>query len=1029
MEKNMNDPGKPQRSLVSILIRSTNRPELNFALASIAAQTYPTIEIVIVNAAGEGVVAIPADFPIAVRVLNGQPLKRSLAANVLLDAARGRWGLFLDDDDWLAPGHVERLAAAMDANPKLAAAYAGVSCVEFNLSAVDGFKELRRFDEPHDGVRLMFENYIPINAVLFDLALTRQAGGPRFEPEFDLFEDWDFWLQMLTLGSFWHVPGVSAYYRIHGNSGMGVRLDEGALAEVALDQLLAKWRTRWSAENLHSMVGYSRKGYQYQRLDDTFKIFQKEANEALEATRTVMANQLINEREIALASIAGVREAYEVQLASEREVARAEIADAIHGCEVRLADEREVARAEVADARKLHEDKLASEREVANALLLKVHQALEDQLIREREIARTTTQELHKLQEDLIASYENSNSWRLTRPLRDVRRSATRVGLPKQMADFKVTFFRGLLKLAMLAYRSKALAAVVGTVPPTVKQRIRNNLLQHTFVPGAQAQAGPQTNLALEPIPKVSIIIPLYGHVRYIEKCILSALAQDWEDFEVIVVNDASQDPRVQALLDKLEGLPKLTIVHNPSNVGICLTQNRALTLSNGSVIAFLDCDDYLRPDAISTCMRSWRDDVVYLHSGRINVDENDSEINRINFVSLPRQDYFAENLSAMFATHLKLIRRDVFARVGLFDPRFDSAQDYELLMRVAFHYPSSSFVHVPDFVYYHRLHAEQTTETKRNTQNSMTGLIQGEARRRQEIKLGKYSRFVSFIMLSYGKHSQTLKAIEGLQATVCIPHEIILYDNGSDADTVAFLKNNIDGRFDHVQVFYGDRNLGPALGRRKALEKARGEWVIIFDNDEVPESGWLEELLLRAESMENVGAVCCRVAFPDKTLQFSGGKVEFTDDNTIDLALFDRGKRYDDLSACAFREVDWCPIGATLFTQNIARYLHDGYPNTFEDAGVSFMLKKQGLKLLNAPGALVWHEHITFQPKTEMREQYMRDRYNPKMMLKSVASFYKENGLLIYDEYIWRENGLKSLDRDQILVRLNEALATETRF
>ena len=97
------------------------------------------------------------------------------------------------------------------------------------------------------------------------------------------------------------------------------------------------------------------------------------------------------------------------------------------------------------------------------------------------------------------------------------------------------------------------------------------------------------------------------------------------------------------------------------------------MVLSTGDIIAFLDCDDYLTPDAISTCMRHWRDDVVYLHTGRINVDDSGCEINRINFVSLPRQDYFAENLNAMYATHLKLIRRDAFARVGLFDPRFDS--------------------------------------------------------------------------------------------------------------------------------------------------------------------------------------------------------------------------------------------------------------------------------------------------------------------------------------------------------------------
>jgi glycosyltransferase involved in cell wall biosynthesis len=985
MKINSNYAGKSELSLVSILIRSTGRPELAQALASVAAQTYPAIEVVIVDAVGTGVVSVPPDFPVPWRVLSGQRLQRSLAANVLLEAARGRWALFLDDDDWLAPEHIERLVAAMDADPQLVAAYAGVSCVEFNVAAVDGFTEVRRFDELHDPVRLMFENYIPINAILFDLAVTREAHGPRFDPDFDLFEDWDFWLQLLALGPFWHVAGVSAFYRIHGDSGVGVRLEEGSQAEVALDQLIAKWRPRWSAEHLHSMVGFSRKGYQYQRLDDAFKDLQMESSKAIEATR----------REF----------------------------------EEKLACEREVAHSNLETTRRALEDQLAHEREQAQIALAKACQALSDQMAGERELARVNFQAAHRENEERIATYENSHSWRVTRPLRDIRRSAQRWSEFKPLAAFQVGAARGLLRLATRAYRSNALAGVVRMVPASFKRRVRNALLQKTFVLGAQAETGLQTHLTLDAEPKVSIVIPLYNHVRYIEKCILSALAQDWTNLEVIVVNDASPDPRVRSILDRLEGLPRLTIEHNVGNMGICLAQNRALTLSSGDVIAFLDCDDYLMPDAISTCMRSWRDDVVYLHSGRINVDENDCEINRINFASLPRHDYFAENLNAMYATHLKLIRRDAFVRVGLFDPRFDSAQDYEMLMRVAFHYPSSSFIHVPEFLYCHRLHSEQTTEKQRVQQDRMTTLIQDEARLRESIRLGQYSRFVSFIMLSYGKHSQTLKAIEGLRATVRIPHEIILYDNGSDADTVAFLKSEIDGKFDHVQVFYGDRNLGPALGRRMALEKASGEWVIIFDNDEIPEPGWLEELLLRADSMDDVGAVCCRVAFPDKTLQFSGGKVDLTDDDGIDLALFDRGLRYDDLSTCVFREVDWCPIGATLFTQNIARYLHDGYPNTFEDAGVSFALKKQGLKLLNAPGALVWHHHIIFQPKAEMREQYMRDRYNPKMMLKSVASFYKENGLLIHDEYIWRENGLQALSRDQILVRLDEALAFETRF
>lgn len=949
--------------LVSILIRSTARPELVKALASVAAQTYPSIEVIIIDAAGGGAVTVRADYPVPVRVLSpGHRLQRSLAANALLDAAQGRWGLFLDDDDWLEPHHVERLVTVLEANSQLVAAYGGVSCVEDAEDATGEFAEVRRFDEPHDPVRLMIENYIPINAALFDLQATRKPGGPRFDADFDLFEDWDFWLQLLGLGPFQHVPGISAFYRIHGDSGAGVRIKEAKQAEVALDHLLAKWRPRWTAEQLHQLIGLARHVYRMRP----------------------QVSQLEEE----------LRETHS-----------------------RQAFERKAASQALEEANR----QMTADRESARLTLEETHA----QMVLEREADREAGRQALENQK---IYYERSRSWRFTRPLRAAMDSARRLRDAEPLTSVRVTLFRKLLSLATRIYRSAALAGLMRRIPAPLKRRLRNALMHRTYAPGTGIQTGLLVDRPLGTEPKVSIVIPVYNHARYIEQCIRSALAQSWANLEVIVVNDASPDPEVRKILDGLKD-PRLVIEHSARNMGICQTQNRAMVLSSGDIIAFLDCDDYLAPHAISACMRYWRDDVVYLHTGRMNVDENDREINRINFISLPRQDYFAENLNAMYATHLKLIRRDVFARVGLFDPRFDSAQDYDMLMRVAFHFPSSSFVHVPDFVYFHRLHSQQTTETQRTQQDRMTTLIQKEARLREGIKQGNYSRFVSFIMLSYGKHTQTLKAIEGLKDTVRIPHEIILYDNGSDAETVEFLKNEIDGQFDDVQVFYGKRNLGPAQGRRVALEKARGEWVIIFDNDEIPEPGWLEELLVRAVSVDNVGAVCCRVVFPDEKLQFSGGKSVITDDGLIDLALHDRGERYDDLSTCAFREVDWCPIGATLFTRNIANYLHEGYPNTFEDAGVSFALKKQGLKLLNAPGALVWHDHITFQPMAEMREQYMRDRYNPKMMLKSVASFYQENDLLIHDEYIWRENGLQDLSREQILARLDEALEQETRF
>jgi len=134
-----------------------------------------------------------------------------------------------------------------------------------------------------------------------------------------------------------------------------------------------------------------------------------------------------------------------------------------------------------------------------------------------------------------------------------------------------------------------------------------------------------------------------------------------------------------------------------------------------------------------------------------------------------------------------------------------------------------------------------------------------------------------------------------------------------------------------------------------------------------------------------------------------------------IELGLCDRDQDVAELATMVLRECDWCPIGATLFTVNPGPFLHQGYPNAFEDAGVSMALRRQGLRLLNSPASWVWHEHFLFQDKLEMKDRYLRGRYDPRRMLTSIASFYAETGLIIHDEYVWRENGLFALSRAEL--------------
>jgi hypothetical protein len=233
------------RPLVSVLVRSTGRRYLSQALDSVAGQTHAPIEIVVVAAVADHPPLPAQSGPHALRLIETErPLRRSEAANRALDAARGDYLLFLDDDDWLMPGHVGTLLARLQALPEARVAYTGVALVDGQGRPLG-----QVFDLPFDGVRQLAGNLTPIHAVLFSAEL--RARGCRFDEGLDLYEDWDFWLQLAQHSVFVHSPGVSAVYRIHDSSGVHA---EAAAPGPATLQLYEKWRARWTPGQLAGLM-------------------------------------------------------------------------------------------------------------------------------------------------------------------------------------------------------------------------------------------------------------------------------------------------------------------------------------------------------------------------------------------------------------------------------------------------------------------------------------------------------------------------------------------------------------------------------------------------------------------------------------------------------------------------------------------------------------------------------------------------------------------------------------------------------
>ena len=124
---------------------------------------------------------------------------------------------------------------------------------------------------------------------------------------------------------------------------------------------------------------------------------------------------------------------------------------------------------------------------------------------------------------------------------------------------------------------------------------------------------------------KLSIIIPVYNAEQYLKKCLESVFQQNLklEDFEVICINDGSTD-KTQQILEEFQKKYTNIILENQENFGEAISRNKAISLSKGEYITFLDSDDYYDALTLSKALQiiaSQNLDILYLKMNYISED------------------------------------------------------------------------------------------------------------------------------------------------------------------------------------------------------------------------------------------------------------------------------------------------------------------------------------------------------------------------------------------------------------------------
>jgi glycosyltransferase involved in cell wall biosynthesis len=191
----------------------------------------------------------------------------------------------------------------------------------------------------------------------------------------------------------------------------------------------------------------------------------------------------------------------------------------------------------------------------------------------------------------------------------------------------------------------------------------------------------------------ISVVIPVYNGEKTIRQTLESVLNQTFTDFEVIVINDGSQDATLEIVANIAD--PRLKVFSYP-NAGQAASRNRGLSQARGEFIAFLDADDLWTSDKLEAQLRVLQENpqAAVAYSWSDCIDESGNFLREASHRTV-NGDVYAKLLLTDFLDNGSnpLIRRQAITEVGGFDESLPPAEDWDMWLRLAARY---HFVAVP---------------------------------------------------------------------------------------------------------------------------------------------------------------------------------------------------------------------------------------------------------------------------------------------------------------------------------------------
>lgn len=392
--------------------------------------------------------------------------------------------------------------------------------------------------------------------------------------------------------------------------------------------------------------------------------------------------------------------------------------------------------------------------------------------------------------------------------------------------------------------------------------------------------------------PKISIVVPLYKTPEnYLREFVQSVQAQTYKNWELCFSDGSGKDSPIEGVLNELTHKdPRIRVVYTGEQLQISENTNEALKIAAGDFIAFSDHDDLLAPDALYECVKALNEDrsIELLYTDEDKVDMKGNKFFMPHF----KPDFNIDLLRSInYICHLFVVKREILEQVGMLNPEFDGAQDYDFVLRCV--EKSEHIHHIPKILYHWRAHKDSTAEnmeTKEYALEAGKKAIQAHLDRMnipadvvQKTDRGlcyyrsKYRIFsqpmISIIIPNKDHVKDLEKCISSIEtkATYKNVEYIIVENNSEKEETFAYYKELEKKNPKAKVVFWDGTGFNYPAINNFGVEKASGEYLLFLNNDtEIVNEDCLEELLGYC-MREDVGAVGARLYYEDGSIQHAG--------------------------------------------------------------------------------------------------------------------------------------------------------------